>query len=131
MRTHPIHEYMRILPQAIAHDLTLRSARQQMEKERCRHLPVMRDGRIAGMLSLHALDQVAALEHREIDRLVAADAMTEALLVEDATAVDLVAERMIERQVDAALVTHGDDVVGIFTTADALRLLRRLLGPVE
>ena len=131
MRTNPIQEYMRRSPPTIAHDLTLRSARQQMEKQHCRHLPVLRNGRIAGMLSLHALDQCAALEHRELDRLVAADAMTDALFVEDMTAVDVVAERMIDRQADAALVTHDGEVVGIFTTADALRLLRRLLGPIE
>jgi CBS domain-containing protein len=130
MRTNAIHEFMRRSPETVSHDVSLREARRQMEKLHCRHLLVLRERQIAGMLTRHALDQVSALEHHELDRLVAADAMTDALVVDDGTAVDVVAERMIDRQADAAVVMHDGSVAGIFTTVDALRLLRRLLGPL-
>jgi CBS domain-containing protein len=39
-----------------------------------------------------------------------------------------VVETMIERKLGSAVVTEDDRVVGVFTTIDALRALRDLLG---
>lgn len=50
------------------------------------------------------------------------------LSVSPVTAVDEVAQRMLERGVGSAVVVDGGFVVGIFTTTDALRVLSELFG---
>jgi CBS domain-containing protein len=128
MRHTAIREYMSAAPLTVLREVRLSEARQQMEQQHCRHLPVLRESKVIGMLTLHAIDQVAALAHDQLTRFVAGDAMTEVLVVDGAVPLGQVLSAMIERQNDAAVITVDGVVAGIFTTVDALTLLRTLVS---
>lgn len=117
-------------PYSIDLDATLAEARLMMDAKGFRHLPVMSQGRLCGMLSDRDLRVAAAPgPERAADfplrvRDVYHD---EAYTVEADTPLDLVAQTMAERHIGSAMVTRGGKLVGVFTTTDACRALARVL----
>jgi len=114
---------------AVENELVL-VARERMEQRHCRHLPVLRDEVVVGILSARDLDVVSAIANRALDRLVVADVMVTRPYVAlfDTPLVDVLAE-MEQRKLGATIVIgpYGG-VAGIFTAIDALRLLRQLIA---
>lgn len=104
---------------------------------RIHHLPVVRNGRLAGMISSadvtkleHFVPQSAPDRARFLDeRLTIEQLMRQPVLgLSPATSVAEAAERLIEQGVHAAPVVDGSDhVIGILTTSDIIRSL--LHGP--
>jgi CBS domain-containing protein len=117
---------------AVENELVL-VARERMEQQQCRHLPVLRDEVVVGILSARDLEVLRAIANRGLDRLIVSDVMVSrpyvALL--DTPLVDVLAE-MEQRKLGATIVIgpYGS-VAGIFTAIDALRLLRRLIATAD
>ena len=131
-----VRGFMTGCPYAIEADVRLARARQRMLELDCRHLPVLRNGRLVGILSdrdIKAADKLVARGSITGDPLVR-DAMTPHPFTCSANAhLHAVASEMAERKCGCAIVlddAHPWKVVGVFTTTDALLALS-LLAPQE
>ena len=112
---------------------SLRRARGLMAEHGIRHLPVLHDKTLVGVLSdrdvKRALDPEVGLPPP--DELFVRDAyVSEPYAVDASTALDVVLEYMAAHQVGSAIVTKHGRLAGIFTATDACRIycehLRRL-----
>lgn len=119
-----MREVMTVCPHTIGSDQPLSRAHEVMREIGARHLPVLRSGRLVGVLSqrdLYFLETIAGVDV-EIDRV--ADAMTSDVYTTgpDESVRD-VARIMAQRKYGCAVVLDGDRILGIFTVTDALRHL--------
>jgi CBS domain-containing protein len=122
---------------------TIAEALDLLQRQEIRHLPVIRDGEVVGMLSdrdLRALGIGMAVDDAQLERLRAklsgrvSDLMS-GNLVSVGPQDDLrdVVERMLDAKVGAVPVIDDDteDLVGIVSYVDLLRLLRDALDEGE
>jgi acetoin utilization protein AcuB len=128
---HPIpavKKYMTPSPLSIAPDQTLERAHELMRTSRIRHLPVVRGGKLVGIVSERDLFLVETLRDVDPSRVPVEDAMSEHVYEVDAdTGVDVVAEMLTEYKYGSAVVLERGELVGIFTTNDACRALAELM----
>lgn len=117
-------------PHTIGDEQTLAVAQERMRHWGVRHLPVLRGGRLVGVVSSRDIAMVESLPGVEVERVTVDDAMTEAPWTVTANAkLSEVAGVMAERKIGTAIVVDDADaaaVVGVFTTTDALRALAAL-----
>lgn len=115
---------MTTCPHTIGSDQTLARAHKMMRELGVRHLPVLRSGRLVGVLSqrdLYFLETIAGVDV-EIDSV--ADAMTQDVYTAGPSeSIRDVARVMALRKYGCAVVMEGDRILGIFTVTDALRHL--------
>jgi CBS domain-containing protein len=112
-------------PWSVQLDDSLRHARELMVEHGVRHLPVLRDHALVGILSdrdlKRALDPDLGLPPR--DELFVRDVyVPEPYIVDATTPLDVVLEHMASRHVGSALVTKHARLAGIFTATDACRV---------
>ncbi|MEY4582425.1 MAG: hypothetical protein RL701_7128 [Pseudomonadota bacterium] len=122
---------MTLTPHTIGHDASLYAAHRLMREHGCRHLPVMAAGKLMGLLSQRDLYVVENL--RDVDPIVVtvSEAMsTEIYCVDQDCSVQRVVTEMAVHKYGAAVVVERADVIGVFTTTDALAVLYGLLTPV-
>jgi acetoin utilization protein AcuB len=120
-----IREYMTPSPHTIARNRSLSTAGRMMRDNHLRHLPVLDGGRIVGVVSERDLFLVESLPGVNPTDLRIEEAMVQDVFtVSPTTPLGQVIETMIDRKVGSAIVCDGDQVVGVFTTIDALRALR-------
>jgi acetoin utilization protein AcuB len=107
------------------------AARSSMREHQIRHLPVLDGGQVVGLVSERDLLVVESMPGVNPTVVRVEDAMVQSVFqVSPATAVADVVDAMIERKLGSAVVVDDDQVVGVFTTIDALRALRdRLRAP--
>ncbi len=100
---------------------TLIEAAKRMRDHGCRHLPVLVGGRVRGILSDRDIDLVLSLPGIDGTELTVEEAMvTDPFTVSpDSNLADTLSE-MATHKYGAAVVTDGQQVVGIFTTVDAM-----------
>jgi acetoin utilization protein AcuB len=124
-----IHEFMTPAPQTIEHDLELGLARERLFQINARHLPVVKDGNLVGILS-----------QRDIALLEATPAGIKNCMVEHAMTANpftcgpdahlhAVAQEMADHKFGAAVIVdpeHPTKVLGVFTTTDGMRALATL-----
>jgi acetoin utilization protein AcuB len=128
MTRHAVARYMSVRPVTIASRRTLSEAHQTMRDHGIRHLPVVDDGRLVGLVSQRDLYLLETLRGVDAGRETVAEAMiSEPFTVAPGTPVDDVAHAMAERKFGCAVVADGAEVVGVFTTVDALRALAAVL----
>jgi len=119
--------WMTSQPHTIGDEQTLASAHERMRHWGVRHLPVLRGGRLVGVVSSRDIALVESLPGVDVERVMVNEAMTEEpwTVTADAKLTD-VARTMAERKLGAAIVIEPgaeQAVVGVFTTTDALRAL--------
>jgi CBS domain-containing protein len=108
MTFRPIH--------SVAPEATLAAAWQLMKEQRIRHLPVMRDGKVIGMLSDR--DILATGGHLAIP---VAEAMSARVAVVGAESrATEAAHLLLQRRLGALPVMRGGATVGVLTVADFL-----------
>lgn len=117
-----IRQLMTEAPTTIGSDQTLAQAHKIMRERSLRHLPVLRAGKLVGVLSqrdLYFVETVSGVD-LAIDKV--ADAMSPDVFTvgPDDTLRD-VARTMADRRLGSAVVMEGGRVLGIFTATDALR----------
>jgi len=111
----------------VEEDDTLVHAEALMEQHDIRHLPVKRGEELVGVLTLR--DLALALDGAKDATLRIRDAcISEAFVVDLHDPLDLVALRMAELHVGSALVVREGKLCGVFTAADACRLLGEILS---
>jgi acetoin utilization protein AcuB len=126
---HTIAQYMTRHPQTIGVDQVLALARRMMREHAVRHLPVLAAGLVVGVITERDLALAESARRLDLDRATVAQAMgrTAYCVSPEAALVDVVREMALCRH-DAAVVLDGDQVVGIFTSVDALLALAHVLG---
>jgi len=123
-----ISDYMTAQPWTISRHATLAEGHRLMREHGIRHLPVVDNGELVGILSmgdLHLLETFADLDpdEAEVD-----DAMIpQPFYVTRDSPVDEVAEAMAENKYSSAIVMDKGVVAGIFTYVDACRALAQLV----
>lgn len=118
--THGVH--------TIAAERTLSEAHEMMEKHRIRHLPVLRDGKLQGLVTQRDLSMVESFRLADPRRVKVTDAMSEDVFTVEAEApLAEVSHRMARDKLGSAVVMREGRVIGIFTGVDALAALDFLL----
>ena len=121
-----VYQYMTPSPHTVTPNTTVREALDTMATLGVRHLPVVEGGVLLGVLSDREVRAVALLPGGP-DSLKAEQAMArEPYFVQVDASVREVAAHMAVEKLGAAVVMDRGNVVGIFTTVDALRALVEL-----
>jgi acetoin utilization protein AcuB len=128
MPKHTVQRYMTVSPVSIASHRTLADARQLMRERGIRHLPVVDAGRLVGIVSQRDLYLIETLRGVDAGADTVAEAMTaEPYAVSPDAPLEEVAREMAQHKYGSAVVVQRGEVVGIFTTVDALRALASML----
>jgi acetoin utilization protein AcuB len=124
-----VGKHMTRAPLTLGADQTLAMAHRLMRAKRIRHLPVLRGGKLVGMLSQRDLMLIETLPDVDPATVPVEDAMTtEVFAVSADVSLASVVRRMGQRRLGSAIVMEGNRVVGLFTATDACRTLARLLS---
>lgn len=95
-----------------------------MTKNGVRHLPIMRNDQVVGLVSERDLKVVQGLEIREKSLVQARHIMArDPVMVDASSSLDEVAFEMSNRKIGSVIVTEGGRFMGIFTSTDALNAL--------
>lgn len=128
MSRHTIQRFMTPAPHTISTRQTLAEAHQAMRERGVRHLPVVQDGKLVGVVSQRDLYLLETLRGVDVSRELVEEAMSaEPFVVGPDASLQEVAEAMANRKHGSALIVENEAVVGIFTSTDALRALVVLL----
>ena len=121
-------------PWSVEIDQPLERAREMMREHAIRHLPVVREGKLVGVIDdRHAELMAGQAGHAGKRPSVASACRLDPYVVDAATPLEEVLREMAARRTDAALVTRKGRLAGIFTASDAFRcfseFLRTLFPP--
>ena len=118
-----IDALMTAAPHTVGVDQLAKHAAELMHEHRIRHLPVLRGGKVVGMVSDRDLrflfDAGSDAETMPVEEAMSIEVYT----AESGTSARKVAKAMAEQKIGSAVVVEGPKVVGIFTTIDALEAL--------
>jgi acetoin utilization protein AcuB len=132
MRTMQVYRHMSVCTQSIERDQSLGAADELMRRYRIHHLPVLDHGVLVGVVTDRDLRFFESLRDVDTAHLRVEDAMTkEPFFVAPDASVREVAKQMSEHKLGSAVVMDGSNVVGIFTTTDALRALVSVLDDAQ
>jgi acetoin utilization protein AcuB len=122
----------------ITPDVSVHAARALMEQRQIRHLPVLENNRLVGMVSDRDIQRVlpspatslAVWElHHLLDALTVGEVMTRFVVtVAPHLPVTTAISRMLRHRIGALPVAEGRRVVGILTRSDVLRAFLRVQG---
>jgi acetoin utilization protein AcuB len=106
----------------------LTEAHRVMNDHAIRHLPVLEGGQLVGMLSQRDLHLIETLKDVVPKEVLVEEAMSQdAYTVAPGTPLEEVAREMALHKYGSAVIVQGREVLGIFTTTDALRALDTVL----
>jgi len=124
-----IESYITRQPWTVRSSAHISVARQLMREHKIRHVPVLEAGKLVGIVSERDLLLLGKLLGES-----SADATVEEAMTQDVfcapldAAADGVVEHMAERKLGSCVVVDKhDNVVGIFTTVDALQFFADVL----
>ena len=117
-------------PHAVGSNQKLSFAHEIMSKHRLRHLPVVRGGKLLGVLSQRDLEVLMKAAGPETEIEIVADLLPGDVYTTKPNAlVRDVAQVMAEQKQSCAVIMDQSHIVGIFTVTDALkRLAAELTG---
>lgn len=128
-RTTKIRQVMTPSPHTIGSDQKLALAHKLMREHRLRHLPVLRAGKLVGVLSERDLFFLETVAGVDIDIDAVSDAMSsDVYTAHPDDALRDVAGTMAARRYGCTVVMENGQLLGIFTATDALRHLAEALA---
>ncbi len=115
-------------PYIASRKMLVTSAEQFMNECKIRHLPVLQNGKIVGLVSDRDLKK--ALAFRGPGTLLVEDVMTNnPFCIKKGTSLSQVVWVMSEKRIGSAIITDNNGApLGIFTTTDAMRILSQILN---
>ena len=123
-----VNRYMTPNPRTVAPSDPMSVAHELTREHGFRHVPVVHDGKLIGIVSDRDLHLLEALRYESADEVTVAEAMRPAVSTVAADApLDEAIDRMSQERCDALAVVDRTGVVGIFTATDALWALTDLL----
>jgi acetoin utilization protein AcuB len=121
-----IAEVMTLAPHTIGSDQSLALARKIMEEHGLRHLPVLRSGRLIGLVSRRDLMLIERIGSEGNVGSVAETMTAEIYTASPDESVRDIARAMYLHGYTCVLVMDRGRFLGIFTASDALRMLGQL-----
>ncbi len=122
-----IQKFMTTTPQAVNANAMVQEAAQIMEKNGIRHLPVMKDGKVLGIISDRDIRRAVGFTSFNPQVTPVADICeTEYYETKPSAHIDEVATAMADEKIGSALVMDNGNLVGIFTTTDVCRALAEI-----
>lgn len=123
-----IRKYMTTTPITMGADQSLATAAKAMSEHRIRHLPVLKGGKLVGVISERDIRIAESFEgvdpkKESIDFVMTNDVYT----VGPETPLNDVVAHMAETKIGSTIIVDAEHVVGVFTTTDACRALGDLL----
>ncbi|HEY3497394.1 MAG TPA: CBS domain-containing protein [Polyangiaceae bacterium] len=127
---HPtIADRMTRTPHLVGMEQSMKVAHDLMREHHVRHLPVLHGGKLVGVVSQRDLHLVESLGDVDPERIRVEEAMSQDVYaVPPKTPLKEVVTEMAARKLGSAVVVDGTQVVGIFTTIDALDALAEVLA---
>lgn len=123
-----VQKYMTTTPLSIEKDASLLEAATLMQKNHIRHLPVVYQGKVEGILSSTDVQLIRGLKNVDIEKLKVYDCFTpNPYIVHPETLLDEVLGEMAEKKYGCVIVEDKGKLVGIFTWIDALVATKNLL----
>lgn len=121
----PVEEFTTPNPVTASESATIDEMRALMTTYGVRHLPIVRDGDVVGLVSDRDLKIAQGLSTAHQLQVLAADIMSpDPVSVRADTPLDDVAFLMSERKIGSVLVREADgSFLGLFTSTDALNAL--------
>jgi acetoin utilization protein AcuB len=127
-----VQKFMTRAPYTVRFDQPLSVAHQLMREHDIRHLPVLQEGKLAGLLSQRDLYLIESFRDVDPAQVAVSEAMsTEVYAVGVRASVRKVAAEMAMHKYGSAVVMDREIIVGVFTTVDALAALSALLEIVD
>jgi CBS domain-containing protein len=133
-----VSEWMTSAPLTVAPSTPIPKVQELMVYRRIRHLPVVEDGRLVGIITDRDVRTVqpspaSSLSVREmhylLDRLTARAVMTRPVLtVGPHESLSVAVRLMLENRIGGLPVTEGERLLGILTAVDLLRAFSTTLG---
>lgn len=129
MKTIPkVMKYMTTTPITINGELPLQQAIDTMNSNGIRHLPVLKNGKIIGILSDRDVKMVLGFKDIDPQKVTVEEACTfDPLSVSPEAPLDEVVTLMAEK-IGSVLIVDNHKLVGIFTWIDALQALAEILN---
>lgn len=122
-----ISKYMTTTPNAINSESTVEEAREMMQKNKVRHLPVIKNKNVFGIVSDRDIKSVFAFAGANPKTVKVGDICSDLpYITQPNTPLDVVAAEMAEQKIGSALVVDNDKLVGIFTATDACMALSEI-----
>jgi acetoin utilization protein AcuB len=119
-----VADYMTPGPYSVGPYEPLPKAHELMRDHEIRHLPVVADGMLVGVLSERDLNLVQTLAHARPEEITVEDAMTsDPFTVSPDAPLNHVARIMEQRKIGSAIVLDHGGIAGVFTLTDALQAL--------
>ena len=127
-RPRRVGDHMTVTPVRISLDADLEQAVKLMHEHGIRHLPVMDGDDLTGVVTDRDMSMIESLLPDEWEQICVAEAMTpEPFTVPPDAPLWEVAKHLAREKFGCAVVTdERGQVVGVFTTTDALRVLADL-----
>ena len=123
-----ISKYMTTNPHTVRPGLPLCDAMKLMRQHQIRHLPILEDGKLVGILSERDIRMIESFKNVDPTKVLVEDAMEQSVYVVSPSApLDQVAAEMASKKYGSAVVMQNLNVVGIFTAVDALTAFSELL----
>lgn len=128
-----VDEYTTPDPITVRPGASIDELQQLLNRHGIRHLPVLSQDRVVGIISDRDIRLVSGLNLAETLQVTAADIMTpDPLSVTADTLLEDVAHLMSEKKVGSVIVNETDgSFLGIFTATDAMNALIEILRGVE
>ncbi len=126
-----IKDYMIKHPHVVSPHLSVQEAADYMTKMDIRHLPVVAHGNLEGVVSEREIKTALATQNSSVLRV--ADVMkTDVYIAQPRESLSDVAGDMASEKVGSVIIVdETQQVVGIFTTTDALKILAESIGDFE
>jgi acetoin utilization protein AcuB len=107
-----------------------KTAWDAMQRGQFRHMPVVRGGKLLGIVSDRDVQLAIARAQGDLERAESVGEImwSSPILVTRETLVEEAARIMVEQKIGALPVMEGDELVGIVSESDVLRLIVDLLG---
>lgn len=123
-----ISRYMTDQPHSIRPGETLEHAKQVMEKFNIRHLPVVENKKIVGLITERDFSLVGLYPEMDLKKSAVEDLMLQSVYeVLPDTPLKTVVKEMVENKYGCAVIMNDNsELAGIFTSIDALKLLHKL-----
>lgn len=125
----PVSRFMTRQPWTLPKEATFTEALRLMHTKHIRHVPVLEDGKLLGIVSERDLHVVEALSRCNPDEVCVHEAMiADVYTVTEDDSLDEIVDAMVERRCGSAIILDRDHhVTGIFTATDAMRVLGEVL----
>lgn len=114
-------------PHTVAPDTPVHEVMVQMEEGDFRHLPVIWEGQIVGIISVRDVDRMARDDTTQWATTARDVMIADPYVVEPATPFAQVLREMEERRIGTTLVADEGKLVGIITLVDVCRVLAEVL----